>query len=98
MNIVFQGHVRTDGGTKITCTTNSLVINSIIVNNLNAAYTFNLNRFMTGGTREVPIYEFELDQGDSIRDNGTYTLSNGEYLQLISDDPTTFFCVSAIQT
>jgi len=99
MEIIFQGHVATDGSTKITCTTTSLVINSIIINNLNDAYVFNLNRYMTGpGIHEVPIYEFTLDAGDSIRDLETYTLENGNYLQLISDVPGTTFYISATQS
>jgi hypothetical protein len=99
MNVVFQGHVATDGSTKIVCTNTSLVINSIIINNLDAAYTFNLSRFMTGpGIHEVPIYEFQLDAGDSIRDLETYTLENGNYLQLISSVPGTTFYISATQT
>jgi hypothetical protein len=99
MNVIFQGHVATDGSTKITCTTNSLVINSIIINNLGANYIFNLNRFMTGpGIHEVPIYEFQLDAGDSIRDLETYSLANGNYLQLISDVPGTTFYISATQS
>ena len=99
MNVIFQGHVATDGSTKITCTTTFLVINSIIINNLDNAYVFNLNRYMTGpGIHEVPIYEFTLDAGDSIRDLETYSLENGNYLQLISDVPGTTFYISATQT
>jgi len=99
MTVIFQGHVATDGSTKITCTTTSLVINSIIINNLDTAYVFNLNRYMTGpGIHEVPIYEFTLDAGDSVRDLETYTLENGNYLQLISDVPGTTFYISATQS
>lgn len=99
MNIIYQGHVATDGSTKITCTTTSLVINTIIINNLDSNYVFTLNRFMTGpGIHEVPIYEFTLDQGDSIRDLEIYSLDNGNYLQLISNVPGTTFYISATQT
>jgi hypothetical protein len=99
MNIIFQGNVATDGSTKITCTTTSLVIDSIIINNLDSSYTFNLNRFMVGpGIHEVPIYRFELNAGDSIRDKESYFLANGNYLQLISSVPGTTFYISATQT
>lgn len=99
MEIIYQGHVATDGSTKIVCTTTSLVINSIIINNLDSNYVFNLNRYMTGpGIHEVPIYEFTLDQGDSIRDLETYSLNNGNYLQLISDVIGTTFYISATQS
>jgi len=98
MEIIYQGHVATDGSTKIVCTTDSLVINSIIINNLDSNYVFNLNRYMTGpGIHEVPIYEFTLDQGDSIRDLETYSLDNGNYLQLISNVIGTTFYISATQ-
>ena len=99
MTVIFQGHVATDGSTKIICTSTSLVINSIIINNLDDAYVFNLNRYMTGpGIHEVPIYEFRLAAGDSIRDLETYSLEKGNYLQLISDVPGTTFYISATQT
>lgn len=99
MTVIFQGHVATDGSTKITCTSTSLVINSIITNNLDSAYVFNLNRYMTGpGIHEIPIYEFTLDAGDSIRDLETYTLEKGNYLQLISDVAGTTFYISATQS
>lgn len=98
MEVIYQGHVATDGSTKITCTTTSLVINSIIINNIDNNYVFNLNRYMTGpGIHEVPIYEFTLDAGDSIRDKESYFLSNGNYLQLISSVTGTTFYVSATQ-
>lgn len=99
MEVIYQGHVATDGSTKITCTTTSLVINSIIINNIDNNYVFNLNRYMTGpGIHEIPIYEFTLDAGDSIRDLETYSLDNGNYLQLISSVVGTTFYVSATQS
>ena len=54
---------------------------------------------MTGpGIHEIPIYEFTLDAGDSIRDLETYSLDNGNYLQLISSVAGTTFYVSATQS
>ena len=98
MEVIYQGHVAIDGSTKIMCTTSSLVINSIIINNLDSNYIFNLNRFMTGpGIHEVPLYELHLNQGDSIRDLETYFLSKENYLQLISNVPGTTFYISATQ-
>ena len=99
MEVIYQGHVATDGSTKIICTSTSLVINSIIINNIDNNYVFNLNRYMTGpGIHEIPIYEFTLDAGDSIRDLETYSLDNGNYLQLISSVVGTTFYVSATQS
>ena len=93
MNIVYQGRVATDGSTRITCTGTSLLINVIIINNLDSNYVFSLNRFETGpGIHNIPIYQFELDAGDSIRDTEGYLLSHGDYLELNSDvDGTTFY-------
>jgi hypothetical protein len=45
MEVVFQGNVATDGSTKIFCTTSSLNITNIIINNLTSNYVFNFNRF-----------------------------------------------------
>ena len=96
MNVVYQGRVETDGSTKIICTNTSLTINTIIINNLDSNYVFNLNRFETGpGIHIVPIYELSLDAGDSIRDTESYILSNGDYMQLISDVPGTTYYIKA---
>lgn len=93
MNVVYQGKVALDGSTRITCTGTSLLINVIIINNLDSNYVFSLHRFETGpGIHNIPIYQFELDAGDSIRDTEGYLLSQGDYLQLTSDvDETTFY-------
>jgi hypothetical protein len=99
MNIVYQGKIALDGSTKITCTTTSMVVSLIIINNISFNYTLTVSRFETGpGIHEVPIYEFQLDAGDSIRDLETYSLANGNYLQLISSVPGTTFYISATQT
>jgi hypothetical protein len=99
MEIVYQGNVATDGSTRITCTTTSLTINSIIINNLDSNYVFNFNRFETGpGIHLIPIYELSLDAGDSIRDTESYTLSQGDYIQFISNVPgTTFYVKTTVQ-
>jgi hypothetical protein len=43
------------------------------------------------------MYRFELDAGDSIRDNEGYILSKGDYLELLSDAIDTTFYISATQ-
>jgi hypothetical protein len=43
------------------------------------------------------MYRFELDAGDSIRDNEQYILSKGDYLELLSDAVDTTFYISATQ-
>jgi hypothetical protein len=98
MNIVYQGKIALDGSTRITCTTTSLTITTIIINNLDSNYLFNFNRFMVGpGIHIVPIYELSLDAGDSIRDTETYTLYQGDYIQFISDVVDTTYYVNAIE-
>ena len=98
MEVIYQGNVALDCSTRITCTTTSLTINTIIINNLGSNYVFNLNRFETGpGIHIVPIYELSLDAGDSIRDTESYMLSNGDYIQLISDVAGTTYYIRATQ-
>jgi hypothetical protein len=96
MEVIYQGNVATDGSTKITCTTTSMTIDSIIINNPTTNYTFTFNRYMTGpGIHLIPIYEFILDAGDSIRDDKEYLLVTGNYIQFISDVPGTTYYVKA---
>jgi hypothetical protein len=99
MEIIYQGRVATDGSTKIICSSETLVINSIIINNIDSDYVFTLNRYMNGpGIHEILLYNFELSAGDTIRDTETYTLNLNNYLQLISDVPGTTFYISATQS
>jgi len=98
MNIIYQGKIALDGSTKITCTTTSLTITTIIINNLGSNYVLNFNRFENGpGIHVVPIYELSLDAGDSIRDTQSYVLFEGDYLQLISDVPGTTYYIRSTQ-
>jgi len=99
MEVVFQGSVAIDGSTRIDCTTTSMVINSIIINNVTSNYVFTLNRFKTSPSVEtdVLIYEFTLNTGETIRDTENYVLFTGNYLQLISDVSGTTYYVSATQ-
>lgn len=96
MEVIYQGNVATDGSTKITCTTTSLTITNIIINNLDSNYILNFNRFSTApGIHAIPIYELSLDAGDSIRDTNPYILYNSDYVQFISDVPGTTYYVKA---
>jgi hypothetical protein len=98
MNIIYQGKIALDGSTKITCTTTSLTITTIIINNLGSNYVLNLNRFENGpGIHVVPIYELSLDAGDSIRDTEQYILGKDDYIQLISDVADTTYYIKATQ-
>jgi hypothetical protein len=98
MEVIYQGRVETDGSTKITCTTSSLTINTIVINNLDSNYVFNFNRFSTGpGIHIIPIYELSLDAGDSIRDTESYVLNTNDYIQFISDVAGTTYYIKATQ-
>lgn len=98
MEVIYQGNVAIDCSTRITCTTTSLTITNIIINNLDSNYIFNLNRFMSGpGIHKIPIYELSLDAGDSIRDGESYILFKGDYLQLVSNVPGTTYYIKATQ-
>jgi hypothetical protein len=98
MEVIYQGRVETDGSTRITCTTTSLNITNIIINNLTSNYVFNLNRFMTGvGIHNIPIYELSLNAGDSIQDTQSHILFKDNYLQLISDVAGTTYYIRATQ-
>lgn len=98
MEVIYQGNVALDGSTRINCTTTSMVINNIIINNLASNYVFNLNRFMTGpGIHNIPIYELSLNAGDSIQDTQSYILFKDNYLELISDVIGTTYYVKATQ-
>jgi hypothetical protein len=99
MNVVYQGKVALDGSTRITCTGTSLLINVIIINNLDSNYIFSLHRFETGpGIHNIPIYQFELNAGDSIRDTEGYLLSQGDYIELNSDVAETTFYISGVSS
>ena len=99
MNVVYQGKIALDCSTKIVCTTTSMEISLIVINNINSNYTLTVNRFETGaGIHEVPIYRFDLDAGDSVRDTTIYTLSQGDYLRLESTQLNTTYYISAETT
>lgn len=94
MNVIFQGTIPSCGST-ITCTTTSLTIDDISINN-SLAYTFTLTRF-TSGQGNVLIYTFDLNAGDNVRDNEIYVLNTGDSLKLTSSIPGTTFYISATQ-
>jgi len=96
MNIIYQGKIALDGSTRITCTTTSMVVSLIIINNINSNYILTLSRFETGpGIHEVPIYKFDLDAGDTVRDTTIYTLSQGDYIRMESTQLDTTYYISA---
>jgi hypothetical protein len=97
MTAIYQGEIATDGSTRIVCTGSFMNINNIIITNLTSNYTLTLNRTsLTTSEFLVPIYEFQLDAGDTIRDTEIYPLLNNDSLQLISDVPGTTFYINSI--
>ena len=98
MIVVYQGKIALDGSTKITCTAESMTISLIVLNNVNNNYTVTVSRFETGpGIHEVPIYKFDLDAGDSVRDTNVYILSKGDYLHLESTAIDTTYYITSEQ-
>jgi hypothetical protein len=95
--VTFQGVVATDGSTKITCTTSTLTVDSIIVTNNSANYVLTYNRCSIDlpTITIVPIYELTLDSGDTVTDTEQYVLNTGEYIQLISDVAGTTYSITA---
>jgi len=68
MEVTYQNKIATDGSTKILCTTDSLVINSINITNLVSNFVITVNRFESGtGIHLVSLYQYELDQGDDAK-------------------------------
>ncbi len=87
-NVRYYGTVATDGSTKIYCTTDTLTISKILINNILSNYTITINLFIQepiSVTNQVPVYTFNLDMGDNLRDNDGYLLNTGDYIQLITN-------------
>ena len=97
--VTYQGIVSTTGSTQITCTGPKLTIHNIIINNGSSNYVFTLNRFVNDPPTFslIPIYEFTLDAGDTIRDTEEYVLNFSDYLQLISNVPGTTYSITATE-
>ena len=98
MEVIYQGNVALDGSTRIICNSDTLVINTIIINNPISNYVFTLNRYMTAsGISQVLLYNFELNAEETLRDTQTYTLNLNNFIELLSDVPGTTFYVSATE-
>lgn len=89
-NNIIQGEITLDGSTKISATSSTIIVTNIIINNLSENYSFILYR---GSNNIVPIYRFDLDAGDTVRDSEEYVLNPGEYLKLVSNVPNTTYYV-----
>lgn len=98
MMIVYQGEIAIDGSTVITCTTNNMTIYNIIITNLTTNYTLTVNRISNNleELNSVPLCEFQLDAGDTVKDGTSYLFNKGDSLQLISDVLGTTFYVNAL--
>lgn len=95
MYTVYQGNIATDGSTKILCTNPSMTINNIVITNPSTPCHLAVSRFMAGnGIHEVPLYNFELNDGDVVTDETLYFLIQGNYIQLISDVPGTSYYIT----
>ena len=98
MEIIFQGQIATNGSTTIVCTTGVLVVNTVIINNLASDYHIILYKHIgIPDAHIVPLYRFDLEAGDSVRDTESYTLHPGNYLQITTNVPGGTYYVSATQ-
>ena len=98
MERIYQGEIRLDGSTTIEAVDNVIVINSIIINNLSSNYYFILYRRSSDSPNNiVPLYKFNLELGDIIRDSETYTLNPGDSLLLITNVNRTTYYVSTTE-
>jgi hypothetical protein len=97
MGNVYQGEIALNNSTVIVATNESMVVTSIIINNLSSPYIFTLYRVSVLDPKNpVPIYQFTLDAGDTIRDSETYILNKGDYLNLVTDVAGTTFYVTSV--
>ncbi len=94
MEKVLQGAVLIDGSTRITCTSGLLTITTLIVNNPSEDYHFLLTKVTD---EQIPLYRFDLEAGDTLRDTYNYRLQSGESLQLITNVEGTTFYINATE-
>jgi hypothetical protein len=94
---VQQGEIALNNSTVIVVTNETMAVTSIIINNLTTPYTFTLYRVSVLDIKNpVPMYQFTLDAGDTIRDSKTYILDKGDYLILETDVAGTTFYVTTV--
>jgi hypothetical protein len=95
MEKVYQGEVKLDGSTIVEAVDTALTIKSIIINNLTTDYYFILYRRAADSPDNIiPIYKFDLDLGDTIRDSESYTLDVGDSLILVTNKKKTSYYIS----
>jgi len=93
--IVYQGTITTTGSTRIPCTSGRLLITSIIINNLTLPYSITVSKFLNNG-QSIPLYQFDLDAGDSVRDTEDYLLNTGDLIEILTDVAGGTYYVSAM--
>jgi len=94
----YYGTVATNGSTKITCTAGTLNIVKIGVSNTVSDFTITAKIFIQkpfSQVDEVPVYTFNLDMGDNLRDSEQYMLNIGDYLQLVTNVANTKYQITA---
>jgi hypothetical protein len=86
MEKVYQGEINLDGSTSVEALDKTIIINKIIINNLSSDYYLILYRKSADSPNNiVPLYKFNLDVGDTIRDTGSYILNPGDSLIFITN-------------
>jgi hypothetical protein len=98
MEKIYQGEIKLDGDTIIEAIDNVIIINSIIINNLSSDYYFILYRKSSDSPNNIiPLYKFNLELGDTIRDSEIYTLNPGDSLTLITNVKRTNYYISVTE-
>lgn len=94
---VYQGEIDVEDGVSIIAVENSMVVTSIIINNLSSDYSFTLYRVSSETPLiSIPIYNFLLESGDTIRDSYTYSLDKGDYLKLVTNIEGTTYYITTV--
>ena len=94
METIFQGEIALDGSTKIVATSSAIIVTSIIINNISDNYSLILYRCSGSNPKNIiPIYRFDLDAGDTIRDSEEYILNIGDSLKLVTNIPNTTYYI-----
>jgi hypothetical protein len=96
MEKVYQGEINLDGSTSIDAIDTTIIINKIIINNLSSDYYLILYRKSADSPNNiVPIYKFNLDLGDTVRDTENYILNPGDSLIFVTNVIKTTYYVKA---
>jgi hypothetical protein len=86
MEKIYQGEISIDGDTIVEATNGPIIIKSIIINNLVSDYYIILYRKSADSPNNIiPMYKFNLELGDTVRDSENYHLNTGDSILLVTN-------------